>query len=463
MTERLMSLARLRTTEARVGIVGLYNSGKTVLLSSLINHLQDHDPDRFPLGSPRTQIRKFTVHPPDHNWTQFNYTGYRDAMVNAGRWPAKTTDRSQFVCQFERSDWRFSDCLLKLYDLPGERFADAAMIGRDFTDWSEKMLSLMINDTSYRTCSAPFLDVIAKSSATASELLQHYKLALANLILNYKPLISPSTFLLDVRGQAARPDTPEQLAASRFSGVDAANEFCPLPAELRRPGSELYEQFVARYRRYVDEVVVPTVLALKSCTALVVLIDITMLLAGGVGMYDDNRQIIRDLFDVLSPGENKLFGPLFRGLTKVFLPYYRRPRWITRVAFVAPKMDLIHPADRDRMLLLSRRMVERYAADRDGLKYDFFNLSAVVSTKALPLTERGERILVGTPLRGPDGKKIPPGPEQRFTVSPLPDDWPLEWPASRYTFPEVYPRMPARKDYPPDQVNLDRLASFVIE
>ncbi len=60
--------------------------------------------------------------------------------MNAGRWPAKTTDRSQFVCQFERSDWRFSDCLLKLYDLPGERVADAGMVGRDFTGWSERML-----------------------------------------------------------------------------------------------------------------------------------------------------------------------------------------------------------------------------------------------------------------------------------------------------------------------------------
>ena len=74
------------------------------------------------------------------DWAAFNYTGHRDALVNAGRWPAKTTDRSQFVCQFERSDWRFSDCLLKLYDLPGERIADAGMLGRDFTGWSERML-----------------------------------------------------------------------------------------------------------------------------------------------------------------------------------------------------------------------------------------------------------------------------------------------------------------------------------
>ena len=55
----MMPLLRLKTTECRVGIVGQYNAGKTVLLTSLINHLQDHDPERFALGSPNTKIRKF--------------------------------------------------------------------------------------------------------------------------------------------------------------------------------------------------------------------------------------------------------------------------------------------------------------------------------------------------------------------------------------------------------------------
>jgi len=458
-----MNFLRLKTTECRVGVIGLYNSGKTVLLTSLINHLQDHDPDRFPLVTKQTHTRKFTALPPDADWTAFNYTGHRDALVNHGRWPAKTTDRSQFVCQFERSDWRFSDCLLKLYDLPGERIADAGMLGRDFTGWSEKMLSLFINDTGYRTCTAPFLEAIAKPKVSEHELLQAYKISLANLILSYKPLISPSTFLLDTHGQAARPDTPENLAKSRFTGADADSEFCPLPAPLRVPGSEPFDTFSMRYNGYVERIVVPTILAFKSCTSLVVLIDVTMLLAGGVGMYDDNRQIIHDLFDVLSPGEHTLFGPLARGLSKVFLPHQWRPGWITRLAFAAPKMDLVHPVDRDRMLLLMRRMVERLAGDRDGLKYDFFNLSSIVSTKALPLVDKSPRVLVGVPLRDAEGKKIPPGPEQRFTVSELPDDWPMEWPAGRFTFPDVYPRMPARKDYPPDQVNVDRLASFVIE
>src|SRR5262245_10593142 len=117
-----MPLLHLKTTECRVGLVGLYASGKTVFLTSLLNHLQDHDPDRFRLGaglgSPAVSIRKFRSLPTDPGWERFNYDGNREALVHRHRWPEKTKDRSQFVCAFERSDWRFSDVKLKLFDLP---------------------------------------------------------------------------------------------------------------------------------------------------------------------------------------------------------------------------------------------------------------------------------------------------------------------------------------------------------
>jgi predicted YcjX-like family ATPase len=457
-----MSLLRVKTTECRVGVVGLYNSGKTVLLTSLINHLQDYDADRFPLGGRDTRVRKFTTLPPDGGWEAFNYAGSRDALVHGGRWPAKTRDRSQFVCQFERSDWRFSDCLLKLYDLPGERIADAAMLGRDFAAWSGHILGLFANDTAYRRYCEPFLALCQSAESNENELLAAYKLALANLILNFKPLVSPSTFLLDVKGQGAKPESPENLAASRFAGLGPDAEFCPLPAAIRSTNAELHARFAARFDSYVNQVVEPTVFALKRCTSLIVLIDIPMLLAGGVGMYDDNRHIVRDLVAALKPGEHGVLGPLERAFSKVFLPHELRRTWITRLAFAAPKLDLVHPVDRDRLLILMRRMVEKYAHDCDGLKSDFFNISAVASTKPLSV-ENGRRFLTGVPLRDGAGRKIPPGPEQRFEVSPLPDDWPTDWRPGVFSYPEVYPQMPTRKDYPPEHVNLDKLATFVID
>jgi hypothetical protein len=120
-------------------------------------------------------------------------------MVNRRQWPDKTIDRAQFVCTFERSDWRFGRSKLKFYDLPGERIADAAMAGMDFPAWSDHVIRLLTTDLAYRQHAEEYLRALDERRPQA-EILAAYRLTLARLIKAYKPYISPSTFYLDTRG-----------------------------------------------------------------------------------------------------------------------------------------------------------------------------------------------------------------------------------------------------------------------
>ncbi|MCI0702801.1 MAG: hypothetical protein L0241_17105 [Planctomycetia bacterium] len=90
---------------------------------------------------------------------------------------------------------------------------------------------------------------------------------------------------------------------------------------------------------------------------------------------------------------------------------------------------------------------EQYNSD-SGLVYTSCGESQLCSERWWKLSRRSQtapssRTLCCCHFAARYGKKIPPGAEQRFTASELPDDWPLEWPAGRYAFSEVYPKMPA--------------------
>ncbi|MFP4027356.1 MAG: YcjX family protein [Candidatus Brocadiia bacterium] len=452
-----MGLKTWPVKEHRLGVLGLYESGKTVLLTSLIDHLKYQEPDRFSLGKEgKARIRKFQENEPDpgSEWERFRYARYRDALAH-GQWPPDTSDRLQYACEFQRTDrnrWQ----RLKFYDFPGERIADIGMYKCSYEAWSQSMIKRFEDDRRYRDRVREYLNLQKEGDIEEGKVVYAYKKALARLACAYKPLISPSVFLLDVSGNHASTGSVEEIAEDRCAGLDEDRQFAPLGKKCQEENRKLSRTFAARYDEYRKKIVRPWVKGLKKCHGLAVLVDVTMVLSGGTGMYDDNQALIRELLRTLEPNDGLLLRNV-KALSRQALPSLWCPGGISKIAFVASKSDKVHPLDMDNYKNLMRTMVERDALDLDHVKTEYLTCSAAISTDVV---EKHERTLCGFPAtNGDNGREA--DEKQKFEVSKVPHDWPREWEPGEYSFPNVRPVMIDRKDYPPNHENLDKLFNFL--
>jgi predicted YcjX-like family ATPase len=467
-----MSL-RFKTIERRIGVIGPRWSGKTVFLTALINHLKFHDPPRFVLGKRKrpgevTHFREL----PDNEQTLrgggglpwFDYEGYRNQFVQHGRWPATTRDASQYACRFERTDWHFSDVQLRLFDLPGERVNDIPMMtsARDpdlaFAVWSDRTCRRLSKDLTASEFFRPYFSKLDEPGVTEADLLHTYKVALAKTRLAYRPYVSPSSYLLDRNGNRVKGTDPELLAKTRYCGLGPDEEFAPLPAAFRSGQAEVAMRFARRFDRYRHEVVAPVVTQLKSCHGLVVIVDVLAILGHGTGMYNDYRQLIADLLAALDPKDTTL-DLVLRNVYEAVLPVSWRRSWISRIAFVAPKVDRVPFEDRARVKGLMEQMVRHDARNCRGVAIDYFAVASVVGAKEVA---GGRREMLGSTIYDATGHPLEPGPERKFSVSPVPDTWPEGgWKPGDFVFPDVYPRVSPLSNCPTEQSGLDEVFNFL--
>jgi uncharacterized protein len=459
-----MPLLPFKTAERRIGVLGPGWSGKTIFLTSLINHLSCHDPRFFHLGAGRAsaEVRKFRKLEPGTLWPEFEYDKFRERLVHR-RWPKKTRDHSRYACRFERTDWKVFDLVLKLYDLPGERINDFAMLKKNsdtFGGWSDDFMKRLDRDITYADRFEAYLKRLDDPAVGEEQILHAYKATLGRLRLAYKPYLSPSTFALSREGEPPPSGkSPDELAAERYVGLRFGEEFAPLPREFRRAHPEIVKQFAERFHQYTADVVEPLIDALRSCHSLVILVDVLQLLATDTATRDDYQALLRDMLHAIDPKEN-VFQKGLRKVSEALMPRQARPAWISRIAFVAPKADLVHPEDRNRLKHLLRTMVERDARDLDGIKCEYFNVAAVRATEAVPGGE-AQRLLMGSTMLDGAGRMLDPGDRQKYMVSALPDEWPHHWNVGDFVFPSVYPQIPPRKDCAPEHVGLDEVFNFL--
>lgn len=468
-----MAAMRWKTTERRIGVIGPRWSGKTVFLTSLINHLKYHEPARFALGRRDRSAEAVHYHDFPHDpavlggggglpW--FDYEGYRNQFVQRGRWPATTRDAAQYACRFERTDWKISDVLLRLFDLPGERVNDIPMMAGDrdarsgFAAWSDRACRRLETDLSAAEFFRPYFARLADAPANEAELLHVYKVALGQARLTYRPYITPSTYLLDRLGNRLKGSDPEALAKTRYCGLGPEEEFAPLSADARDRHPELTARFADRFARYRDEVVFPVVSQLKACHGLVVMVDVLAILGHGTGMYNDYRQLVTDLLASLDPKDSTL-DLVLRNVYEAVLPVSLRRSWISRIAFVAPKIDRVPFEDRARVRGLMEQMVRHDARNCRGVSIEYFAVASVVGAREV---QGVPHQMLGSTLYDQTGHPLEPGGERKFTVSGVPDVWPEGgWKPGDFVFPDVYPRVSPLSNCPTEQSGLDDVFNFL--
>lgn len=432
----------------RVVVTGIAGGGKTVFLTSLLSHLAEFGQGGFHLGK-GVDITDFREVPSRAQWPPaFDHSRFREDLAR-GSWPEKSTDCSRYVCEFRSSDWKFYTRRMSFFDFPGERIADAAIAAfSSYARWSDHILGHLAKHHSSLNAAGPYLDFIQKDNIEENALLGLYRETLARLILSFKPLVSPSTFLLDQDGVQASPGDPGEIAAARFAGISRHRQFAPLGAEARDKNPHLTGKMSRIYDEYRKQLALPVFREISDAGSLVVLVDIPSLLAGGVGRYNDDRRVLLDLFETLRPRSD-----LGSRLMKYF-PF--RLQALDRIAFVAAKADMVHPMDIDnkRLINLLKMMTTRAGRMLPGVRSKWFVCSACHSTFPAPAGE-------GRKLRGKIIYDNPEGEFREYKVPELPRTWPDKWRPGQFTFYKVYPDAPENYLIPPRHLGLDEVFEFI--
>jgi predicted YcjX-like family ATPase len=468
--------------KARIGVVGFGRAGKTVFLTSLINHLKHHDHKNFKLNN--TDIIGFREkkHLSEKGFDKkFDYDKFR-AKFSEGNWPDSTKIASKYGLTFTtKLSNRDKNMLyspyydLTLYDIPGERIADLEIYGCDYSTWSEQQLEFLKNFSEqqlefaknssekkkYEECHkkiTSFLDCVSQNAVEPQKIINAYKIALASIWDVFGHFITPSSLPLRHDGKNIK-EMREELRSMKTSDIDFDNyiikeclvgdlgaEFTPVSPTAEN--HDLFVQFKKNYDTYRSKNVYPLFRTLHSCDGLVVLIDLAEILERGVHLYNDSMKLLNNIFEMLNP-------------TNTWLKAVVRPLGICRlrkIAIVASQCDRFHLNDWDCL----EKLVGSFSSEMKRKFPNAENKSFVCSAA----------ILAGECSDHDESKlafKTDSGVEEKFDVSRISDDsrfesgdWPDNWQAGDIKirrFKKVY--IPKRMNTAPKQHNLNDVFCYI--
>lgn len=329
----------------KIGLFGTADSGKTVLLTSMLWHLknQGRNASLFPLGKGgEGKIQDFKLETTHH---QFNFRGHMHNLVEKGGWPMRTKDFSIAKCSYTRSDFTFGSRDVSFVDIPGDRVPDVHMWrAKNFAEWSEVMFSLWEEDEDILDCMKDFMKLCNNhpDSDFKRKLTDVYKQCLKKLLENYSPVLTPSTFLLKENGDIL-PSLDDETVGKRK--IWDFGDFFPLPDSWAEESGELrriYRECELCFTQYKQRVLKPLFGEIDDCDGFIICIDIFDILVNGPSKRSQVISEVDKFFNLIKPRKfakylvqiHDIVKGLSRGMLE--LPFGRKPK----VAYVATKSDM---------------------------------------------------------------------------------------------------------------------------
>ncbi|WP_026606938.1 YcjX family protein [Methylocapsa acidiphila] len=468
----------------RLGVTGLSRAGKTVFITSLIEHLtKAADPS---LRGRRSTLPVFRVHAegrliggrlepqPDDAVPRFAYEDHIAALtgpqrqVEARHWPQSTRRVSELRIRLDfeqKAGLRpgRQSLAIDIVDYPGEWLLDLPLLSKSFAQWSRETF-------------------IASASAGRAALAAHWR----GFAINADPRAKANEddarraaelFTAYLRACRADEYSFSSLPPGRFlmpgdlEGSPALT-FVPLAIEEGEvyPPDSLAAMMERRYEAYKAHVVKPFFRDhFSRLDRQIVLVDALAALNAGPAAMRDLEIALTDVLTAFRAGRGNVLTNLFR------------PK-IDKILFAATKADHLHHTSHDRLEAILRHLTTRAIerVENVGAEVDVIALAAVRATREAKVNGHGGPALeavIGTPLDGErigdeifDGKteaaifpgELPKDPQAVFLGEPLA----MLSDEIDYRFVRFRPPTPVRgkdgKPFPPPHIRLDRALQFLL-
>src|SRR5690554_641028 len=398
-----------------IGITGLSRSGKTTLITSLINQLCNYESAKL-AGFPPIQAERLLgvkLHQLD-DLPMFPYeAGYKKITSASPEWPDSTSEISGCLLELklkkERSSLIGSDhysLFIEIRDYPGEWLLDLPLREMSFVRWCGLCSAQYLRSPRLELL-GPLLDEFKQLDpfAPADEdklksLSEQYKQFLSRCKNDEKSLslIQPGRFLI--------PGEPPDANILHFIPLLASTTFTD--SELEAASEDSYFKVCERrYQRYVKELVEPFYSNFFSrIDRQLVLVDVISALHSGEAYVDDMRQALTNITQSFSYGSQGRLRQLFS------------PK-VDRLIFAATKIDLVLSKEHETVRqLLSAVIRSAYKHARsDGISPI---CEAVAAVRA---TNEGAGFEDALVILTPEGKRMGYVPPMMPSKVPEGDEW----------------------------------------